>query len=101
MIKWDFRKVILYVVVTEQYVVVTEQYVVVTEQYVVVTEHIWSSVYPSLIIEFTFKPSYSYIFVMFNHMSMTTLHYLLYVRKVWRYERGNHNPQIEGQTTQW
>ena len=23
------------------------------------------------------------------------------VRRVWRYQRGNHNPEIEGQTIQW
>ena len=23
------------------------------------------------------------------------------VRRVWRYQRGNQNPKIEGQTTQW
>ena len=34
------------------------------------------------IIEFTFKPAYSCIFLTFNHMSLTTLHYLLYVRTV-------------------
>jgi hypothetical protein len=25
----------------------------------------------------------------------------MYLRRVWRYQRGNHNPYIEEQTTQW
>jgi len=26
---------------------------------------------------------------------------IYFIRRVWRYQRCNHNPYIEGQTTQW
>jgi hypothetical protein len=32
---------------------------------------------------------------------VTKLIFFIHLRRVWRYQRGNHNPYIEEQTTQW
>jgi hypothetical protein len=57
---------------------------------------------------FSFKSSYIQIiqtYVYLNHMRTSENVYMLiniYVRRVWRYQKGNQNPYIEEeQTTQW
>ena len=49
---------------------------------------------------------YIHIFIILKILKcMYHVSFLVYqtqkVRRVWRYQRGNQNPKIEGQTTQW
>ena len=44
---------------------------------------------------------FSYFVLIENLRAMERWAYLIPLRRVWRYQRGNQNPYIEEQTTQW